>query len=174
MIKGDVAFHKLSKEAQANSDQLVGEFVVIGEVPLRLVEGKEFRTFCEGLKPKYHVPYIRKLKQSILQPMMQKSQDELAQKLIQCEFVSLTIDCWSSRRLLSILCLIVNFMDTGGSLKAELLGIKVFKRKHTGENISLFITEIAIELGILDKIVRIGSDNAANMKNALSCFWKNI
>ena len=172
VIKGDVAFHKLSKEAQANIDQLLGEFVVMAEVPLRLVEGKEFRTFCEGLNPKYHVPYIRKLKQSILQPMMQKSQDELAQKLSQCEFVSLTIDGWSSRRLLSMLGLIVNFMDTGGSLKAELLGIKVFKGKHTGENISLFITEMAIEWGILDKIVGIGSDNAANMKKALSCFWE--
>ena len=34
---------------------------------------------------------------------------------------------------------------------------------------------MAIELGILDKIVRIGSDTAANMKKALCCFWeKNL
>ena len=131
-FKGDISFHKLSKESQANIDQLLGEFVVMAEVPLRLVEGKKFRTFCEGLNTKYQVPYIRKLKQSILQPMMQKSQDELIQKLSQCEFVSLTIDGWSSRRLLSMLGVIVNFMDTGGSLTAELLGIKVFKGKHTG------------------------------------------
>ena len=51
--------------------------------------------------------------------MMQKSQDELIQKLSQCEFVSLTIDGWSSRRLLSMLGVIVNFMDTGGSLTAD-------------------------------------------------------
>ena len=49
------------------------------------------------------------------------------------------------------------------------MGIEVFKGKHTGENISLFITEMANNWGILEKIVRIGSDNAANMEKALSC-----
>ena len=69
-----------------------------------------------------------------------------------------------------MLGVIVNLMDTGVSLTAELLGIKVFKGKHTGGNISLFITEMAINWGVLEKIVRIGSDNAWNMKKALSCF----
>ena len=68
---------------------------------------------------------------------------------------------------------IVNFMDTGGALNAELLGIKVFNGKHTGENISHFIKEMANEWGIIDKIVRIGSDNAANMKKAFLCFLED-
>ena len=49
-------------------------------------------------------------------------------------FVSLTIDEWSSRRLFSMLGVIVNFMDTSGvKLKAELLGIKYLK-VHIQEN----------------------------------------
>ena len=165
--------NKLSKEAQGNIDQLLGEFVIMAEVPIRLIEGKEFRNFCQGLNPKYQVPYARKLKNSILQPLLQKSQDELAHKLSECDFVSLTIDGWSSRRLLSMLGVIVNFMDTGGALNAELLGIKVFNGKHTGENISHFIKEMANEWGIIDKIVRICSDNAANMKKAFLCFLED-
>ena len=152
MIKGYVAFNKLSKEAQASIDQLLGEFVVMAEVPLRLVEAKEFRTFCEGLNPKYNVLYTRKFKQSILQPMFQKSQDELAKKLSQCDFVSLTIDGWSNRRLLSMLGVIVNFINTEGSLKTELLGIRVFHGKHTGENISLFVQKLHLSGVYLTKL----------------------
>lgn len=49
VFKGEVSFGKLSKETQASFDQLLGEFVVMAEGPLRLVEGKEFRAFYEGL-----------------------------------------------------------------------------------------------------------------------------
>lgn len=79
---------------------------------------------------------------------MQKSHKELAHKLSQSDFVSLTIDGWSSRRLLSMLGVIVeqNFMDTsGGKLKVELLGIKIFKGSLTGKNNSQFVMEMARE-----------------------------
>ena len=85
---------------------------------------------------------------------------------------SLTIDGWSSRRLLSMLGVIVNLMSTNAKLNAELLGIKIFKGSHTGRNIE-FIIAIANEWGILNKIIRIGSDNAANMAKALRIFLKD-
>ena len=40
--------------------------------------------------------------------MLEESQKELREKLVNCEFLSLTIDGWSSRRLLSMLGVIVN------------------------------------------------------------------
>ena len=173
VVKGDISFDKLNKEAQTHLDTLLGNFIVFSEVPLRLVEGDEFRAFCNGLNPKYRVPYRRKLKNSILKPMLEDSQKELHEKLDQCEFVSLTIDGWSSRRLLSMLGVIVNFMSTNAKLNAELLGIKIFKGSHTERNIAEFIIAIAKEWGILNKIIRIGSDNAANMAKALRIFLKD-
>ena len=173
VVRGDISFDKLTKEAQTHLDTLLGNFIVFSEVPLRLVEGDEFRAFCKGLNPKYRVPYRRKLKNSILKPMLEDSQKVLREKLDQCEFVSLTIDGWSSRRLLSMLGVIVNFMTANAKLTVELLGLRVFKGSHTGQNIAEFIITIAKEWGILNKIIRIGSDNAANMARALRHFLKD-
>ena len=105
--------------------------------------------------------------------MLEDSQKELHEKLDQCEFVSLTIDGWSSRRLLSMLGVIVNFLSTNAKLNAELLGIKIFKGSHTKRNIAEFIIAIAKEWDILNKIIRIGSDNAANMAKALRISLKD-
>ena len=77
--------------------------------------------------------------------MLEDSQKELRDNQDKCEFVSLTIDGWSSRRLLSMLGVIVNFTCIKGTLRAELLGIKVFKGSHTGTNIARFILDISNE-----------------------------
>ena len=70
----------------------------------------------------------------------------------------------------SMLGVIVNFTNVIGKLNTGLLGIKVFKGSHTGRNIAVFIIALANEWGILNKIIRIGSDNAANMAKALKHF----
>ena len=41
--------------------------------------------------------------------------------------VSLTIDGWSSRRLLSMLSLVFNFVDVNGTLRSELLTISYLR-----------------------------------------------
>ena len=48
VVKGDISFDKLNKETQTHLDTLLGNFIVFSEVPLRLVEGDEFRAFCKG------------------------------------------------------------------------------------------------------------------------------
>ena len=115
VLKGEISYDKLNKETQTHLDTLLDNFIVFSEVPLRLVENEEFRDFCKGLNPKYRVPYRRKLKDSILKPMLEDSQKELCERLHQSEFVSLTIDGWSSRRLLSMLGVIVNFTNVNGN-----------------------------------------------------------
>ena len=135
-----------------------------------LMEIDEFRDFCKGLNPKYRVRYRRILKDSILESMLEDSQKELRERLYQCEFISLTIDGWSSRRSLSMLGVIVNFTNVNGKLSTGLLGFRLFKGNHTGRNIAEFIIDFANEWGILNKIIRIGSDNAANMASGLKHF----
>ena len=170
VVKGVFSFDKLNKETQTQLDTLLGNFVIFSEVPLRLMEIDEFRDFCKGPNPKYRVPYRCILKDSILKPMLEDSQKELRERLYQCKFVSLTIDGWSSRRSLSILGVIVNFTNVNGKLSTGLLGFRLFKGNHIGRNIAEFIIDFANAWGILNKTIRIGSDNAANMASALKHF----
>ena len=158
VVTGEV--RKLSSETQGKFDKLLAEFIVASEVPLHLVEIPEFRAFCNALDFKYQLPYRPKLKNSLLFPMLEDSNIELTQKLNKCIYVSLTIDGWSSRRLLSMLSLVVNFVDVDGTLRSELLTISYFKGRHTAERIAEFVIQTAKQWKIEDKIIRIGSDNA--------------
>ena len=66
VVRGEIRFGILTPDVQAHLDKLLGNFIVFSEVPLRLIEGEEFRSFCKGLNPKYNVPYTRKLKNLFL------------------------------------------------------------------------------------------------------------
>ena len=164
VIRGET--NKMSSESQVKIDKLLAEFIIASEVPLRLVELTEFRNLLNALNSKYNVPYRPKLKKSLLTPMLKDSNDELSAQLDKCQYVALTIDGWSSRRQLSMLSLVVNFIDRNGILRSELLTLTFFKGKHTGERIAQFTQHTASEWDLENKIVRVGSDNAANMKKA--------
>ena len=85
-------------------------------MPLHLVEIPEFRAFCNALNFKYQLPYRPKLKNSLLFPMLEDSNIDLTQILNKCIYVLFTIDGRSSRRILSMLSLAVNFVDVDGTL----------------------------------------------------------
>ena len=65
-----------------------------------------------------------------------------------------------------MISLVVYFNGENGALRNDLLNIRFFKGSHTGERIAEFTQVAAQEWKIENKIIRIGSDNAANMKKA--------
>ncbi|KAI6658750.1 Zinc finger BED domain-containing protein 4-like [Oopsacas minuta] len=100
VIKGETK--KMSSESQEKIDKLLAEFIIASELPLRLVELREFLNLLNELNARYKVPYRRKLKDSLLTPMLKDSRNELSSQLDKCPYASLTIDGWSSRGQLKI------------------------------------------------------------------------
>ena len=153
---------RMSCESQEKIDKLLAKFILASEVPLHLVELPEFRTLLNALNSRYQVPYIPKLKHLLLLPMLKDSNDDLFVRLDKCPYVALTIDGWTSRRKLSMISLVVYYIGENGALRNDLLNIRIFK----GSQRMAEFTQVAVQEWKLKTRIRIGPDNAANMKKA--------
>lgn len=80
----------------------------------------------------------------------------------------MTTDCWTSINNKSFFAVTVHYVDPNLNLKSVLLQCASFTKKHTNLNLSVIIQSIIGEWQIKDKIVFVVSDNAANIKGAIS------
>ena len=113
--------------------------------------------------------YIYKLKNNILKTQRINGDALLREELEQSPYVTLTIDGWSTRRLLCMMGVIVYYYREMAT-KASVLSIELFRGPHTGQRIAEFTINTCKYWGIINKIVRIGTDNGANMVKAFAHF----
>ena len=84
------------------------------------------------------------------------------------EWVSITLDIWTSRRMHSYLGVIDHFISTGWDLQIYLLSCTRILGRHTASNITSELQEVLIKYRIEDKIFTAVTDNASNMKKAFN------
>jgi hypothetical protein len=146
---------------------LVTNLIIKCGLPISLVDNDDFRDFLHTLDPKFKVPCRQTVTSSLL-PAVKKSVSSKVQVFLDrsCD-VALTTDIWSDRRCHSYLAVTVHaFVD--GSPRSMLLAFKALSGSHTGERISECIENIISEHHIQHKIRCIVSDNASNMRKAMS------
>ena len=156
-------------------------FVASTFSPFSIVEEENFRLLLQNvfnLGKKYNKPNFKlnmigrkSLKQSLM-----KSAESLKQKMkskaltIKQQNLTLSTDIWSDKsKLNSFIDVSVIFVE-GSSLKNFQYKMEMFSVAHTGENISNFFIDIADELNIEPRNLRIISDSAANMLCGLKLF----
>ena len=146
---------KLSKEKLSIIEDNLGDSIISAELPLTILDCPEFVIFCHSLNSDFTVPGKVKLKNSILQAEYIKSNEYLYDNLAHCNYVSLSLDGWSSRRMYSMFGIIVNYVDSQGVYKSDLLAIKLFKGLHIAEKIAKFTLDLTNRWNISYKIIRI-------------------
>jgi hypothetical protein len=109
----------------------------------------------------------------IAQVAIPKMEAEMQGKLIrilnQMLYCSVTLDLWSDRRMRSFVGITVHFINPATmKFGCNCLGVFQVKGRHTAEAIFEFFHGIMSEYGIANKVVRVVSDNAANMKKAFT------
>jgi hypothetical protein len=82
------------------------------------------------------------------------------------EWVSLTIDMWSDKRMRSFTGATALFVNSSMTFETYLLGCASFDGSHTGVRISEKCTAIVEEFQIWDQTAFVITDNAANMVKA--------
>ena len=110
------------------------------------------------------------MKNTILKKKRLEGDSYLRNGLTQSPFVTITIDGWSTRRLASMIGIIVHYHGETFA-KASVLSIELFRGAHTGR-IAQFTIDTCNEWGITNKIVRIGTDNGSNMVKAFHYLMK--
>jgi len=91
-------------------------------------------------------------------------------ELIKTEAISgcITTDCWTSRSNLGYIAITFHFIDNNFGLRSVLLGCNEFSENHTSLNLSTQIKLTLEEWDLKDKMTFAVSDNANNIKRALS------
>ena len=82
-------------------------------------------------------------------------------------YLSLTVDIWTDRRMHSFLGATVHMFDNGVP-ESRLLAFKSFSESHTGAHIAEALDEVIQQNGLHGKVSTVVTDNASNMRKALS------
>ena len=131
----------------------------------RTVENKYFIDFVDKLcqlNSNYSVPKRKKIRK-IVKKVAEEKRNSVKKDLESADNIALTTDCWTPvKRKMSFLGITVHFFN-GFNLKSLSLGIKRIIGSHTAKNLNNALMSIFVEFGILDKIISITGDNAANI-----------
>lgn len=137
--------------------------------PFRVVEDEGFTDFVRLLSPNYTLPDRHSISKVHIPALYQKCQFEMKELVAnEAESVCMTTDCWTSRNNESFMAITIHFIDSKFKLRSVLLGCFEFKEHHIRINLSDKIRNILHEWNLENKIVFAVSDNANNIKNALS------
>ena len=138
-------------------------------MPFTVVRMPKFIALCKALNPSYVLPSIYRLKNNVLGNKREIGDEVFCEELKLNNYVTITIDGWSTRSLVSMMGMIVHYQPEIIP-KANVLSIELFEGSHTSEKIAKFTLDICNYWQMTNKVVRIGSDNGANMIKAFASF----
>lgn len=149
--------------------------------PFSIVTDKGFINFVKVLDPRYTLPSKSTLRDKYLKEMYSSTAEKLRIILSTVKYVSISCDSWTSRGTESFLTINCHFINADFELTSMVLSTKQIMH-HTSEAIASTLTEVFIEWSIVQKVICIVTDNAANMIKAteilklkhLSCYTLNL
>ncbi len=99
--------------------------------------------------------------------MKAEEEDTIRKEITKAEWISLTMDMWSSRTMTSFLAITIHFVTDTCELRTRLLDCSSFHDRHTAANIKDRLLSILDKFNLKEKVVAAVSDNGANIKKAL-------
>lgn len=160
-------------QQKAISNAILSDLIIDCNFPLSIVENKSFRHFLAVLDSKY-TPVCRRTLTTKTESLAEERRSKLKTQLSNTDYVSVTVDIWSDRKMRGFLGVTVHCMERDAErvqLKTNLLACNRFKGSHTAERICDQFEAICDEYNIKAKLDYIISDNAANMRKAFTvCF----
>lgn len=165
---------ELNQKQTQNIDSALLQMVCLDYQPLQISENKGFLNFVRILQQEIcgsetvYIPPSRKvLTQSILCKHYEKASANLKVLLNDVEYMAATTDIWTSDSNKSYITITGHCLYKD-ELQSLVLATRELPSPHTGEHVAEHSRQIFEEFGILQKIVTIVSDYAANMKKAIN------
>lgn len=150
-------------------------FIVRGMHPLSLVDNEHFITLVKELDPKINLSCRTTLTNVLLPKLYEEAKTKLREELASVNHVALTTDGWTSNTGDSYITVTVHYINSHLKMITRVLNTSFVPQAHTSENICAFLKEVANEWNIDEKIVAIVTDNASNMKLAVTLGgWKHV
>ena len=135
---------KLSKMWSAKIDRHVVAYIARDERPISTVEGEGFRKLITFLEPKYDVK-SRATTTSHIKLMYDAGANALNLQLSKAKCVAFTTDLWTSVQNIAYMCVTIHWLMPDWQLCSAITQTREMDEKHSGENISVRLSDAAIE-----------------------------
>ncbi|CAB3246549.1 unnamed protein product [Arctia plantaginis] len=153
-----------------NVDKALIRMVCIDFQPLQVVENKGFQDYTLALNPNYELPSRKILSEKLIPEQYSMAKKATQEMLKATDYIALTTDLWTSDSSRSYMTLTIHFINKD-KFKSLTLSTREVKDAHTSENLAHEMRDILeTEWNILDKIICVTTDNAANIKKAVIDF----
>ncbi|CAF4794697.1 unnamed protein product [Rotaria sp. Silwood1] len=143
------------------SKSIVENLIIDLGLPLSIVERQPFIKFMNTKDPKFTMTSRRTLSRTTIPRLYNAMNDELKKFCNQSQFISLTLDIWTDRRLRAFFAMTGHaFVDN--ELKSYVLCFLPLHGSHTANLLLQTYENIVSMFDIQTKLVRLVTDNAAN------------
>ena len=160
--------YKQSSPKKKKLDELVLDLITKDILPLSIVENQAFRRLIHELDPRYEIVSRKQLTKKLLPEKYREEKEMLKNELSKVESVSVTTDQWTSRAHEGYTTITAHFIDSNWEVKSPVLLTRAKPQRHTAVNLAKELEEAFDEFSISDKITAVVTDNAANIKCAVS------
>jgi len=151
---------------------IVENLIVTAGLPISVVENNGFRKFLSDLDPQLQPPCRKTVTYKQLPQLLEAKRAAISQRLSSADNVALTLDIWTDRRQHSYLAITAHTFDVVlGRPNSMLVQFRTFKGSHTGVGIADAIEQCISEYSMQEKVHYIITDNASNMRKALSLIF---
>lgn len=154
--------NKRQKEIVAG---IIDQLIIRGNMPMTIVSQPWFASFMTVIDSRFVMPSRYQVNKKVFD-LFECQKSILLSKLKAAEWVSLTIDMWSDRRMRAFLGMTVHFVNESMNFESYVLDCASFEGKHTSNNISNKCVAIVESYELQDKIAFVVTDNASNMVKA--------
>lgn len=152
--------YKACEEALAN-------FLCLDLQPLSIVNSPSFLQLLKTLDPKFTPSSVSQFTRVVIPNLYEKTKSKVKDNLGKVEYLSVTTDAWSGCHNRSYISVTAHFIDSSWNLKHYCLQIQEITESHTAVNLADDLKNSLEQWEILDRVVMITTDNAANITNAV-------
>ncbi|MED6195199.1 hypothetical protein PIB30_117185 [Stylosanthes scabra] len=150
----------------------VAEFVVLDEMPFRVVEGIGFRRMVKKIEPRFPVPSRFTVSRDCFQLYLDEKKNLKEWLAKSCVRVCLTTDCWTSNQNLGYMSLTAHFIDDEWKMQRRIINFCQIEN-HKGETVGREIEKCLREWGI-EKVFTITVDNASSNDLAIAYIQRKL
>jgi len=136
--------------------------------PLYVVQSPSFRKLISELDSGFIMPDEKGIKK-VIADTYNSTMPALIEKIrVESKSVSLTTDMWTSRSGQGYIGITCSYIDSKFTLHEITLTVNYVRYPHTAEHITESLEETLEDWKLREKVFVITTDNAANMKKAVS------
>ena len=160
--------------SQETMNFFILKFLIIQcALPFRLIECEGFKTFMDYMSRGQWVKITRRYLTPRITLIYNEMIKRLKAALFLAKWISLTLDMWTDRRNRAFMGITAHYIADGFTNRSYVIGFKKLSGSHTADVIVNELKNVIDKFDIKSKLVRIVTDNGANVVKAMRLFTES-